>query len=202
MTVEEARKTAPLRSFKPLLRHADTGTVSVALTPTVRIAALVGALVLTGLAAAVFLIGRGAGGGDTSSESPSVTRQAEHAPVVRVHTPRTSPKHAPVHVASGFPKRVDAALRQRRVVIVAVGLPGAGVDAAVAREAHAAAATSHAGFVRISAANDKAAAALVAKAGVLPDPAVLVVKRPGTVVATFSVTDAATIAQAVAEARG
>ena len=49
--------------------------------------------------------------------------------------------------------------------------------------------------------NERAVAALVAKAGVLPDPAVLVVKRPGVVTTTFSVTDAGTIAQAVAQAR-
>jgi hypothetical protein len=55
--------------------------------------------------------------------------------------------------------------------------------------------------VPLSAANERAVSALVAKTGMLPDPAVLVVKRPGVAVATFSVTDAGTIAQAVAEAR-
>ena len=42
---------------------------------------------------------------------------------------------------------------------------------------------------------------IVAKTGILPAPAVVVVKRPGVVVATFSVTDAATISQAIAQAR-
>lgn len=75
------------------------------------------------------------------------------------------------------------------------------MDAIVRREARAAAQASHAGFVRINALNETAVAALVAKAGVLPDPAVLVVKRPGVVTTTFSVTDSGTIAQAVAQAR-
>jgi hypothetical protein len=53
----------------------------------------------------------------------------------------------------------------------------------------------------LSALNERAVEALVAKAGLLPVPAVVIVKRPGTVSATFSVTDAGTIAQAVADAR-
>ncbi len=67
-------------------------------------------------------------------------------------------------------------------------------------EARSAARASRAGFVAISALNERAIAGLVAKTGVLPEPAVVIVKRPGAVAATFSVTDAGTIAQAVAQA--
>jgi hypothetical protein len=53
------------------------------LTPPNRLTALVGALVLTGLAAVVFLLGRGPlAGGDSAATSS--------APIV--HTPRTTPK--------------------------------------------------------------------------------------------------------------
>jgi hypothetical protein len=55
--------------------------------------------------------------------------------------------------------------------------------------------------VPISAANESAVASLVGKAGIFPTPAILIVKRPGQVTMTFSVTDAATIAQAIAQAR-
>ena len=41
----------------------------------------------------------------------------------------------------------------------------------------------------------------MAKTGVLPDPAVLVIRRPGVVEATLGVTDRETVAQAVAQAR-
>ena len=68
-------------------------------------------------------------------------------------------------------------------------------------EARAAAVRSRAGYVQISALNERLVRSLVAKTGVLPDPAVLVVKRPGVVTATFGVTDRETIAQAVAQAR-
>jgi hypothetical protein len=42
---------------------------------------------------------------------------------------------------------------------------------------------------------------LLAKTGVLPDPAVIVLERPGVVRATLGVTDRVTVAQAVAQAR-
>jgi TPP-dependent indolepyruvate ferredoxin oxidoreductase alpha subunit len=104
-------------------------------------------------------------------------------------------------VASGFPTKIDHALRYSRVVVVAVTVPGAPVDALVRREARAGADAGRAGFVALSAANERAVSALVAQTGVLPAPAVVIVKRPGVVTSTFSVTDAGTVAQAVAQAR-
>jgi len=171
--------------------------VSLTLSPPTRLAAVVGALVLTGLAAVFLLLGRGAIGG---SASPSTTAPVTHATTPPAHSPAAKPKPAP-RQPSGFPAPVDHALRYGRIVVVSVSMPGAAVDAQVRSEARAAARASRAGFVRLSALNDRAMAQLMAKTGVLPDPAVVVVKRPGTVVAMFSVADAGTIAQAVAEAR-
>jgi len=71
----------------------------------------------------------------------------------------------------------------------------------VRAEARAAAVKSRAGYVAISALNESLVRSVVAKTGVLPAPAVLIVKRPGVVTATLSVTDRAAIAQAVAQAR-
>jgi hypothetical protein len=171
--------------------------VSLTLSPPTRVVALVGALVLTGLAAVVFLLGRGAISG---SASPSATAPITHSTLRATHRPAAKPKPAQ-RQPSGFPAPVDHALRYGKIVVVSVSIPGAPVDAQVRSEARAGAAASRAGFVRLSALNERAMAQLMAKTGVLPDPAVLVVKRPGTVVATFSVADAGTIAQAVAEAR-
>jgi hypothetical protein len=176
--------------------------VSLTVSPPTRVVALVGALVLTGLAAVVFLLGRGALAGEpaASAEPTRVTHT----------TPRTTPSAVsprPTHAkpkprsASGFPARVDHALRYSRVIVVSVSIPGAAVDAEVRSEARAAAHLGRAAFVPLSALNETAMSGLMAKTGVLPDPAVVIVKRPGTVVATFSVADAGTIAQAVAEAR-
>jgi hypothetical protein len=102
---------------------------------------------------------------------------------------------------TGFPASVDRALRLRGVAVVAVYMPHAAVDAAVLKEARAAAVKSRVGYVAISALNERLVQQLVAKTGVLPAPAVLVVKRTGVVTATLSVADRDTIAQAVAQAR-
>jgi hypothetical protein len=178
--------------------------VSLTLHPPARVAALVGALVLTGLAAVVFMLGRGALGGESPPET--ATAPATASKPTMHSTAKSRPKAAakpvkPAHVASGFPAPIDHALRYSRVVVVSVSIPGAAVDRVVRTEARSAARASRAGFVPISALNERAVGGLVAKTGVLPDPAVVIVKRPGTVSATFSVADAGTIAQAVAEAR-
>ncbi len=177
--------------------------MSVTLSPPVRVAALVGAIVLTALAAVVFLLGRGIVGGATETPATTPVVQQAEKPATSVK-PGTKPATAPPpqpRVASGFPAKVDHALRYGRIAVVSVSIPGAAVDAVVRREARTAAAASRARFVTLSAANERAMAGLVAKTGILPSPAVVIVKRPGVVVATFSVTDAATISQAIAQAR-
>jgi len=170
------------------------------LSPPTRVTAFVGAVVLTGLAAVVFILGRGALGGEpTASTTPAEKPAPRAAPVAEPATAgRVKPKP---RVSSGFPAKIDHALRYSRVVVVSVSVPGAAVDGIVRSEARAAAKASRAGFVAISASNERAVAGLFAKTGVLPAPAVVVVRRPGEVVTVFSVTDAGTIAQAVAEAR-
>ena len=178
--------------------------MSLTLNPPTRVTALIGALVLTGLAAIVFFLGRGALGEAESAPltSAPVTKPAGAVQVAPKPTtaPRANPKPKP-RVMSGFSAKIDHALRYSRVVVVSVSMPGGAVDAIVRREARAGAKASRAGFVAISAANERALSGLIAKTGVLPDPAVVIVKRPGVVATTFSVTDAGTVAQAVAQAR-
>ena len=180
--------------------------MSVTLSPHTRVAALVvGALVLTGLAAVVFIVGRGALGSEpTASVTPVPVTADPVTPVTSkprpVAAPRAAVKPKP-RVSSGFPAKIDRALRYNRVVVVSVSMPGAAVDSIVRREARAGAKAARAGFVAVSATNERVVAGLVAKTGVLTAPAVVVVERPGVVATTFSVTDAGTIAQAVAQAR-
>jgi hypothetical protein len=88
-----------------------------------------------------------------------------------------------------------------RVVVLLVYMPGSGVDALVRKEARAGAIASRAGYVPVSALNNAVAGQVVAKTGVLPDPAVVVIRRPGVVVATLGVTDRETVAHAVAQAK-
>lgn len=178
--------------------------MTVTLSPPVRVAALVGALVLTGLAAVVFFLGRDLLSDEpvaAATPTPLVTSTPKTATAPKPAAPAAVTPPAKERVASGFPAKIDHALRYNRVVVVSVSLPGAAVDAVVRREARAGAKASRAGFVAISGANERAVSGLVAKTGVLPAPAVVIVRRPGAVATTFSVTDAATIAQAVAQAR-
>ena len=172
------------------------------LTPPIRIAAFVGALVATGLVAFVFIMGRGASQNDASAPAKPVTKPSAHTtapPKVSQKPPKA--RAGVVVTKSGFPAPVDLALRRRGVVVVAIYMPGAAVDAIVRAEARAAAVRSRAGYVPISALNERLLQAFVARTGVLPDPAVVIIKRPGVVAATLSVTDRETIAQAIAEAR-
>jgi hypothetical protein len=174
--------------------------MSLTLHPPARLTALVGALVLTGLAAVVFLVGRGAVGGDATSEATPAPGKTAPRVSTTPSKPTVAPRVEP-RVASGLPASVDHALRYSRVVVVSVSMPGAAVDRVVRGEARAGAKASSAAFVRLSATNERAMSALVAKSGILPSPAVVIVKRPGVVATTFSVTDAGTIAAAVAQAR-
>ena len=191
-----------LTHIKPLEANADMESVSMTLTPPVRIAAFVGALVATGLAAFVFVMGRSASEPDLSAPVKPLTKPSAQT-TKPAKASQTPPKAKPrvVVTKSGFPAPVDLALRRRGVAVVAIYMPGAAVDAIVRGEARAAAVRLKAGFVPISALNERLLQAFVARTGVLPDPAVVIIKRPGVVTATLSVTDRETIAQAIVQAR-
>jgi len=180
-------------------------TVSVTISPPIRMFALLGALAATALAAFLLLVGRsGSETGSPASPTPATKPAAKPAPAAtktRATTPRLNPRTAAVQTKSGFPLPVDRALRRHRVVVVVVYLPGAGVDSLVRAEARAGAQRSRAGFVAISALSESLVRPLVARTGVLPDPAVVIVKRPGLVTAMLGVTDRETVAQAVAQAK-
>jgi hypothetical protein len=174
------------------------------LSPPVRVFALVGVLALAGIGAFLLLLGRN-GTGETSTPAPIHVAQA-HANAVPVQkTSHVPAKHVrrttPVELVPGLPGPVAHALRYRRIVVVTVYVPGASVDAFVRQEARAAAKTTHAGYVGIGATSENALTKLVAKTGVLPDPAVVVFRRPGVVATKLGVADRETIAQAVALAR-
>jgi len=179
--------------------------MSVTISPPVRVFALLGALVATALAAFLFLVGRsGSETGSLASPAPATKPAARPAPAAtktRATTPRLTPRLAAAQTKSGFPLPVDRALRRHRVVVVVVYLPGARVDSFVRAEARAGALRSRAGYVAISALSELLVRPLVARTGVLQDPAVVIVKRPGVVTATLGVTDRETVAQAVAQAK-
>ena len=176
--------------------------MSVTLSPPVRVFAVIGALVATGLAAYVFLLGGSPSTAETSTPllPTAKSEQQTHAkPRAQAHKPAArASRQTP---AVDFPWQVQRALGNRKVVVIAVYVPGASVDAIVRSEARAGARMSKAAFVHISAANEPALQKLVAKTGVLPAPAVVIVKRPGVVTSTLSVIDRQTVAAAVPQAK-
>jgi hypothetical protein len=179
--------------------------MTMTLSPPIRIFAFVGVLAAVGLAAFLFLAGRSAGESDTLATPPATT-PARTTPAPKASAPRATPaRPRPTRAAalppSGFPVPVDRALRKSRVAIVVVYTPRAAVDSVVRAEARAAARTAGAPLVQISALSERLVQPLLAKTGVLPNPAVLVLERPGTVASTLGVTDRQTIAQAIAQAR-
>jgi hypothetical protein len=172
------------------------------LSPPIRVFALVGVLAAAGLAAFFFVAGGSAGDTlATPTTTPTRTTEPTTRPAKPLTRPRANGTQTPVQTRSGFPVPVDRALRRNPVVVVVVYMPRASVDAVVRREALAAARSTRVGFVALSALSGRLMQPLVAKTGVLPNPAVVVVRRQGVVTKTFSVTDRATVAQAVAQAR-
>jgi hypothetical protein len=175
--------------------------VSVTISPPIRVFAFAGLLVVVGLAAFLLLVGRGGGEATTTAESLVTPTTARNQTTPSSPTPAAPRPRAAALPASGFPLPVHRALRRNRVVVVVVYTPRASVDSVVRAEARAGARASHAGFVQMSALSKRLVEPLVAKTGVLPSPAVVVLERPGVVTAKLSVTDREIVAQAVAQAR-
>lgn len=171
------------------------------LSPPIRVFALLGVLVAVGLGAFFFLLGSSASETEATSPLTTPTRQATQRPATPTPARPARRPRTTVVPPSGFPAPVHRALRRNRVVVVAVYMPGASVDAYVRSEARAAAAATGAGFVAVSATSERLVRPLVDKTGVLPAPAVLVVRRPDVVVTTLTVADRETVTQAVAKAR-
>ena len=180
-----------------------------------RIVVALGGLAALGLAA--FMLGMG---------RPSDATQASVAPIKPLHPVRkvvqaktkvaptktrvapTKPKVAPkkpapkpVELLPGLAPEVAAALRSHDVVVVSLFDPQARVDQISFAEASAGAKAAHAGFVPLDVLRQGQGGPLVKQLGVLPDPAVLVYRRPGDLVARFDgFADRDTVAQAAADA--
>ena len=182
---------------------ADNDTVSVTISPPIRVFALLGLLAATALGAFFFLVGRTTEDGGQAVPRTPATKPAPEAKPRETTTPAPQKPKPTVtfRTRTGLPLPIERLLGRHRVVVVAVYLPGAGVDAVVRKEAQAAARMTGAGYVSLSALSERLARPLVAKPGVLPDPAVVLVKRRGVIAAIWSVTDRETIAQAVLQAK-
>jgi hypothetical protein len=134
----------------------------------------------------------------TAAKPATPVHKATHTatkPAPRVtHTPK---------LLSSLPAPLAHVLAKHRVVVVAIGLSGSAVDQEALGEAKVGATLSDSGFLAVNLTNERQAKAFeTLLQGNLDAPAVLVVKRPGTVfVRLDSFADRQLVAQAAANAR-
>jgi hypothetical protein len=120
---------------------------------------------------------------------------------LKVAPKKAKPAPMPVVLLPGLTPEVAAALRSHDVVVVSLFDPQARVDQISLAEASAGAKAAHAGFVPLDVLRQGQGDPLLKQLGVLPDPAVLVYRRPGDIVARFDgFADRDTVAQAAANA--
>ena len=187
-------------------------------SPQIRLVALVGALAAAGLGVFMFTT-KGAPSSVDSGALPKI-KPLYHGRKVANHPAATKPSvapkthvaakpakaaakpiaapKAPIVTANGLPLVLVTALEHHQVVVVALFDPQSRVDGISLAEASAGAAAAHAGFVPLNVLDARQAGPLMKLLGVLPDPAVLVYRRPGDLVARFDgFADRDTVAQAV-----
>ena len=115
-------------------------------------------------------------------------------------TPRLEPK--PVTPSDQLPGAIRRALAADRVVVVALYDPKAKIDGTAMREAEAGAQKAGSSFVAIDV-RKNGVESLHARYGVLQDPAVLVLRPPGSLVVRIDgFADRETVAQAALNAAG
>jgi hypothetical protein len=187
--------------------------MSLNVSPQIRLVALVGALAAAGLGAFMFTT-RGAPSSVDSAALPKI-KPLYHGRKVAAHpappkkqtvaptrhvAPKT-PSKPPVVATNGLPIVLVQALARHPVVVVALYDPQARIDGISLAEAQAGAAVAGAGFVPLNVLDTQQAGPLMKLLGVLPDPAVLVYRRPGDLAARFDgFADRDTVAQAVTNA--
>jgi hypothetical protein len=187
--------------------------MSLTVSPQIRVAALVGALAAAGLAVFMFTMGRSPSSSVGAGAVPVIKplyggkkKVAAHAaakPVTKAPAP-AKPKPAPkppVVTVKGLPAVLVRSLERHPVVVVALYDPQARVDGISLAEANAGAVAAGAGFVPLDVLDAAQAGPLMNQLGVLPDPSVLVYRRPGDLVARFGgFADRDTVAQAATNA--
>lgn len=174
------------------------------ISPPVRVFALLAGLAAATMGLYLTVLARPAADPEpVALAQPPVTKPVQQPAPAAKAAPVAKPKPALApKPASGFPAAVDRALAEHRVVVVALTVPGAEVDALTAAEAKAGASRAGAGFVRLDVTQEPVARTLLAKLGnAAAEASVLVVSRPGRVdleLAGFA--DRDTVAQAAASA--
>ena len=197
--------------------------MNLTLTPQLRLIVVLGLAATAVLMGALFFMTRAQlAAQDEAAPVPAVQRPAvtKTAPAVtaKPKAPAAKPAvKAPAAAAPAvqptvamrlaaqkrLPYTIARALAEHRVVVAALVVPDAKLDATVLAEARAGAAKAGAGFVAVNVLHERAGRALAERLGVLETPAVLVYRRPAKVfVQLGGFADQDMVAQAVANALG
>jgi hypothetical protein len=175
--------------------------MSTELSTPIKIVALVGLLFAAGAAATMLLLrGHSTSQSSTVPTTPAHVRAPAHTHAATVHH---SALAAP-RLATGLPTPLVAPLTRSRVVVAVVYTRGNPVASYVLAQARAGARLARAKLVILNVASDKVAkqTATWMNSNVV-DPAVLVVKRPGTIAVELDgYADQLAVAQAVVNSRG
>ena len=165
-------------------------------------------LFVAAAAAALLMLQRQhTGDSGSSSAKPAVTAhrlRSKPAPAHRSASARPKPKPKPKKVVAPtdqLPRAIRLALAADRVVVVALYDPRAKIDGTAMREARAGAEKAGSSFVPVDVRDNGNVDSLNAKYGVLQDPAVLVLRPPGSLVVRIDgFADRETVAQAALNA--
>ena len=222
MRLEGRGKPRP-SSFKSLLFTADTDSVTFAISPPVRYAALLALLAALLIGGGMTMLGHR---GSPAATTPHVInhhpfglgskKRATAAPK-KHSTTATKPKATPhvaaapkaaseraavlAAIAAGLPTPVAKALGRHPVVVVSVFNPYSEVDGIAFAEAQAGARLAGVGFVGLNVLSQAQVGKLTQTLGLLPDPGFLVYTRPGTLVVRINgFADKETVAQAAQNA--
>jgi hypothetical protein len=137
---------------------------------------------------------------DSSAAPPAAVTPAPSTPKP-APTPAAKPVQPKVVLLPGLPTKLESKLRQSRVVVMSVYAGTDAGDRAAVAEARRGARKSTAGFASFNVLNESTARQVQPFVGTASPPVVLVVKRPGKIVARFDGrVDETVVAQAATNA--
>jgi hypothetical protein len=177
----------------PIERTVNTFAASTRRIPR---PALIGIVVLVAAFAALMLARSGVIGGSSSESVPVATpaHTSTTPPRTATQKPAVKPK---IVLLAGLPTSVAHALRYSKVVVVSLYAGPAKSDRSDVAAARIGARSAGAGFVAMNVISNRTATALIPFVGTASAPTMIVVRRPGKIVARFEGSiDSAIVAQA------
>ena len=161
--------------------------------------AVIGLVALIAAFAALMLVRSGVLGGST--EPSAVPTPTQVTPVTPATPAPATPVKPKIELLPGLPAVVASKLHYSKVVVISLYTGTAAGDRAAVAQARAGARSVGAGFAAVNVLDEKQARAIQSFGGPADSPSVLVVRRPGKIVAQFpGVVDGKIVAQAARNA--